>query len=150
VRSEREGCSVRKVNMMQCCPWLWMHSLQVHLEERRKAAWQPEPGATVQEKRMHWEQVAAQRSAKIEEGEYIEDELLPKLRDDRDMIRLGREFLKAAERGNTPVVAPISRKDSRPTTKTGRRKKRRCIFPPARGRARFCASFSIAGFVISC
>jgi hypothetical protein len=81
-----------------------MHSLQVHLEERRKAAWQPEPGATVQEKRMHWEQVAAQRSAKIEEGEYIEDELLPKLRDDRDMIRLGREFLKAAERGNAPVV----------------------------------------------
>ncbi|HYK79322.1 MAG TPA: ankyrin repeat domain-containing protein, partial [Micropepsaceae bacterium] len=43
-------------------------------------------------------------SAKIAEGEYIEDELLPTLRDDKDMNRLGREFLKAAERGNAPVV----------------------------------------------
>jgi hypothetical protein len=78
--------------------------LQERIEERRKAAWQPEPGATVQERRMHWQQVAAQRSAKIEEGEYIEDELLPKLRDDKDMNRLGREFLKAVERGNAPAV----------------------------------------------
>src|SRR3984893_11828305 len=82
--------------------------LRARIEERRKAAWQPEPGATVQERRMHWEQVAAQRSAKIEEGEYIEDELLPKLRDDKDMIRLGREFLKATERGNAPVVGAYS------------------------------------------
>jgi len=78
--------------------------LRERIEERRKAAWQPEPGATVRERRMHWEQVAAQRSAKIKEGEYIEDELLPKLRDDKDMNRLGREFLKAVERGNAPAV----------------------------------------------
>jgi len=78
--------------------------LRARIEERRKAAWQPEPGETVLERRMHWEQFAAQRSAKIAEGEYIEDELLPTLRDDKDMNRLGREFLKAAERGNAPVV----------------------------------------------
>jgi ankyrin repeat protein len=78
--------------------------LRARIEERRKAAWQPEPGETVLERRMHWEQFAAQRSAKIAEGEYIEDELLPTLRDDKDMNRLGREFLNAAERGNAPVV----------------------------------------------
>jgi hypothetical protein len=78
--------------------------LRARIEERRKAAWQPEPGETVLERRMHWEQFAVQRSTKIAEGEYIEDELLPTLRDDRDMNRLGRDFLKAVERGNAPVV----------------------------------------------
>jgi ankyrin repeat protein len=78
--------------------------LRARIEERRKAAWQPEPGETVLERRMHWERFAAQRLAKIAEGEYIEDELLSQLRDDKDMSRLGREFLKAAERGNAPVV----------------------------------------------
>ena len=78
--------------------------LRARIEERRKAAWQPEPGETVHERRMHWELVAERRSSKIEQGEFIEDELLPKLRDDKDMNRLGREFLKAAERGNAPVV----------------------------------------------
>ena len=78
--------------------------LRERIEERRNAAWQPEPGATVHERRMHWQQVAAQRSAKIDEGEFIEDELLPQLRDDKDMNRLGREFLKAVERGNAPAV----------------------------------------------
>ena len=29
--------------------------LRARIEERRKAAWQPEPGETVQERRMHWE-----------------------------------------------------------------------------------------------
>jgi len=78
--------------------------LRARIEERRAAAWQPEPGETVQERRMRWQQIAARRSAKIAAGEFIEDELLPQLRDDRDMNRLGREFLKAAERGNAPVV----------------------------------------------
>jgi len=78
--------------------------LRARIEERRKAAWQPEPGETVQERRMHWELVAERRSAKIAEGEYIEDDLLSQLRDDKDMNRLGRDFLKAAERGNAPVV----------------------------------------------
>jgi hypothetical protein len=53
---------------------------------------------------MHWELAAERRTTKIAAGEFIEDELLPQLRDDRDMNRLGREFLKAAERGNGPVV----------------------------------------------
>jgi len=78
--------------------------LRARIEERRKAAWQPEPGETVQERRMHWELIAERRSAKIAEGEYIEDDLLSQLRDDKDMNRLGRDFLKAAERGNAPVV----------------------------------------------
>ena len=39
-----------------------------------------------------------------QQGEFIEDELLPQLRDDKDMNRLGREFLKAVERGNAPAV----------------------------------------------
>ncbi len=78
--------------------------LRARIEERRKAAWQPEPGETVHERRMHWELVAERRATKIAEGEFIEDELLPKLRDDKDMNRLGREFLKAVERGNAPAV----------------------------------------------
>jgi hypothetical protein len=78
--------------------------LRARIEERRNAAWQPEPGETVLERRLHWEQVAAQRSTKIKQGEFIEDELLPKLRDDRDMTRLGREFLKVVERGYAPAV----------------------------------------------
>jgi ankyrin repeat protein len=53
---------------------------------------------------MHWELAAERRTTKIAAGEFIEDELLPKLRDDRDMNRLGREFLKAVERGNAPAV----------------------------------------------
>ena len=94
---------------------------------------------------MHWELVAERRTTKIAEGEFIEDELLPQLRDDKDMNRLGREFLKAVERGNAPAVgAYIEEGISRPITKTGRRKKRRCIFLPPSKRERCCASFSIA------
>ena len=47
---------------------------------------------------------ADRRATKIAQGEFIEDELLPQLRDDKEMNRLGREFLKAAERGNAPAV----------------------------------------------
>jgi hypothetical protein len=83
---------------------LAVKELRARIEERRKAAWQPEPGETVHERRMHWELVAERRTTKIAEGEFIEDELLPQLRDDRDMNRLGREFLKAVERGNAPAV----------------------------------------------
>jgi hypothetical protein len=78
--------------------------LRARIEERRNAAWQPEPGETMHERRMHWELVAERRTTKIAEGEFIEDELLPQLRDDKDMNRLGREFLKGVERGNAPVV----------------------------------------------
>jgi len=78
--------------------------LRARIEERRNAAWQPEPGETVHERRTHWVLVAERRTTKIEQGEFIEDELLPQLRDDKDMNRLGREFLKAVERGNAPVV----------------------------------------------
>jgi hypothetical protein len=84
---------------------LALSELRARIEERRKAAWEPEPGETLQERRLHWEQFAADRLTKIQEGEFIEDELLPNLRDDRDMNRLGREFLKVAERGYAPAVA---------------------------------------------
>ena len=83
---------------------LALTELRARIEERRKAAWQPEPGETMHERRMHWELVAERRTTKIAEGEFIEDELLPQLRDDKDMNRLGREFLKAVERGNAPAV----------------------------------------------
>ena len=49
-----------------------------------------------------WSQSDARRRS--QQGEFIEDELLPQLRDDKDMNRLGREFLKAVERGNAPAV----------------------------------------------
>jgi len=78
--------------------------LRARIEERRKAAWQPEPGETVHERQMHWALIADRRASKIAQGEFIEDELLPQLRDDKDMNRLGREFLKAVERGNAPAV----------------------------------------------
>ena len=68
---------------------LALAELRARIEERRKAAWQPEPGETVHERRMHWELAAERRTTKIAAGEFIEDELLPKLRDDRDMNRLG-------------------------------------------------------------
>jgi hypothetical protein len=53
---------------------------------------------------MHWTLIADRRASKIAQGEFIEDELLAQLRDDKDMNRLGREFLKAVERGNAPAV----------------------------------------------
>lgn len=59
--------------------------LRTRIEERRRAGWE------------HQRKVAA--------GEVIGDELLPQLRDNRTMINLGREFLRAAERGNAPMVA---------------------------------------------
>ncbi|MGA7178908.1 MAG: ankyrin repeat domain-containing protein [Thiobacillaceae bacterium] len=74
------------------------------IESRRRRAWLPDPGKTVLERRKHWQDMAAQRAQRIEAGEYIGDELLPQLRDDRAMNALGREFLKAAERGNAPMV----------------------------------------------
>ena len=125
--------------------------LRARIEERRNAAWQPEPGETVHERRMHWELVAERRTTKIAEGEFIEDELLPQLRDDKDMNRSGpgiSQGCRARQRARSSAL--ILRKDSRPTTKTGRRKKRRCIFLPPSKRARCCASFSIADFAISC
>ena len=78
--------------------------LRARIEQRRQGAWLPDPGDTVQERRKHWQDVAAQRAQRVEAGEYIGDELLPQLRDDRAMNGLGREFLKAAERGNAPMV----------------------------------------------
>jgi hypothetical protein len=78
--------------------------LRTRIEQRRDAAWQPEPGPTVQERRRHWRDVAAQRAQKVEAGEYIDGELLPQLRGDRTLNNLGREFLKAAERGNASMV----------------------------------------------
>ena len=78
--------------------------LRARIEERRHHAWRPDPGQTVQERRNHWQAVAAHCAQQIEAGEYIGDALLPQLRDDRAMNTLGREFLKAAERGNAPMV----------------------------------------------
>jgi Ankyrin repeats (3 copies) len=78
--------------------------LRERIDKRRHHAWRPDPGQTVQERRKHWDAVAAQRAQLIEAGEYIGDELLPQLRDDRAMNAIGRKFLKAAERGNAPMV----------------------------------------------
>jgi hypothetical protein len=78
--------------------------LRARIERRRQGAWLPEPGDATQERREHWQAVAEQHKRKVAAGEYIGDELLPQLRGDRTMNSLGREFLKAAERGNASMV----------------------------------------------
>jgi len=78
--------------------------LRARIERRRQAGWPHEAGETEREARKHWRAVAAQHEQKIEAGDYIGDELLPRLRGDRTMNNLGREFLQAAERGNAPMV----------------------------------------------
>jgi len=78
--------------------------LRERIEQRRAADWLPEPGPTVQERRRHWRDVRTQRAQKIADGNYLDEALLPQLRGDAVLNRLGREFLKAAERGNAPLV----------------------------------------------
>jgi len=78
--------------------------LRERIEERRRKAWHSDAGATTQQRRKHWQEVTARCAQQIEAGEYIGDALLPELRDDRAMNAIGREFLKAAERGNASMV----------------------------------------------
>jgi hypothetical protein len=78
--------------------------LRARIEERRHGGWLPTPGDTAQTRRQHWQELAEQTKRKIEAGEYVGDELLAQLRDDRTMNNLGRVFLQAAERGNAAVV----------------------------------------------
>jgi hypothetical protein len=78
--------------------------LRARIEKRRQAAWQPEPGETTQERRKHWQEVGASLAEKLTAGEYIGDDHLPQLNGDRAMISLGREFLKAARRGNPQMI----------------------------------------------
>ena len=68
--------------------------LRARIEQRRAAAWQPEPGPTAQERRRHWQEVAARQVQNIEVEQLA----------DAAMNRLAREFLKAAERNNAPLV----------------------------------------------
>jgi hypothetical protein len=84
---------------------LSLGQLRARIEQRRQAAWQPEPGETAQERRKHWQEVGRSLAQKIADGEYIGDEHLPQLRDDPAMTSLGREFLKAARRGNPQIIA---------------------------------------------
>lgn len=78
--------------------------LRARIEKRRQAAWQPEPGETAQERKKHWQEVGKNLAEKLTAGEYIGDAHLPQLSDDSAMISLGREFLKAARRGNPQMI----------------------------------------------
>lgn len=78
--------------------------LRARIEQRRRNGWPREPGETEQEARTHWRSVALKHKQQIEAGEFIGDELLPRLRSDRTLNNLGREFMQAAERGNAPMV----------------------------------------------
>jgi hypothetical protein len=78
--------------------------LRARIEHRRQGSWLPEPGEAAQERRRHWQTVAEQHKRKVEAGEYIADHMLSQLRDDRATNVIGRQFLKAAERGNAPMV----------------------------------------------
>jgi hypothetical protein len=78
--------------------------LRARLEKRRQAGWLPESGDTAQERQKHWQEVRHRLDRKIKDGEYIDDELLPQLRDDRALNAIGREFLQAAERGNPQMI----------------------------------------------
>lgn len=69
--------------------------LRARIEQRRAEAWQPEPGPTAQERRRHWQEVAAGQVKKTDAAECIGDAA---------MNKLAREFLKAAERNNAPLV----------------------------------------------
>lgn len=78
--------------------------LATRIEQRRAADWLPEPGSGAKERRRHWQEIAAQHVRRIEAGEFIDDTALAQLRSDAVMTRLGREFLKAAERGSAVVI----------------------------------------------
>jgi ankyrin repeat protein len=78
--------------------------LRARIEERRRGGWLPTPGDTAPARRKHWHDVAELINRKRGAGEYVSDELLAQLRDDRTMNNLGRAFLQAAERGNAPIV----------------------------------------------
>ena len=83
---------------------LSVSQLRARIEKRRQTAWQPEPGETAHERRKHWQEVGKNLAEKLTGGEYIGDAHLPQLSDDRAMISLGREFLKAARRGNPQMI----------------------------------------------
>ena len=78
--------------------------LNARIEQRRAADWLPEPGPGAQERRHHWQEISAQRVRRIEAGEFIDDMALAQLRSYAVMTRLGREFLKAAERGSAVAI----------------------------------------------
>lgn len=83
---------------------LSVSQLRARIEKRRQAAWQPAPGETAQERGKHWQEVGKNLAEKLTGGEYVADAHLPQLSDDRAMISLGREFLKAARRGNPQML----------------------------------------------
>jgi hypothetical protein len=78
--------------------------LRARIDHRRQASWLPEPGDTARERRMHWQAMAEQHKRKVEGGEFIADVMLSQIREDRTTNVIGRQFLKAAERGNAPMV----------------------------------------------
>jgi len=83
---------------------LTVAQLRARIEDRRRSGWLPTPGDTAQARRQHWQELAEKTTRKIEAGEYVGDDLLVRLRDDKTMNNLGRAFLQAAGRGNAPIV----------------------------------------------
>ena len=83
---------------------LGVAQLAERIAQRRANQWWPAPGDTAQERTRHWERIAERYTAKLASGEYIGDDLLPELRADAAMNRLGREFIDAAESGNAQIV----------------------------------------------
>ncbi len=114
---------------------LSLAQLRARIEERREKAWTPDPGNTAQERKKHWQAVAAQHAQKVEAGEYIGDDLLPQLRGDKAMAGLGREFLKAAERGNAPMLGAFI-EEGFPANYQDRETEETALHITAAGRAR--------------
>jgi hypothetical protein len=86
--------------------------LRARIEQRRRqsARRQGREGTLValeetpEQRRRRWREMAAEAARGLETGAYDPMDLLSDLRDNKAMIGLGREFLKAAERGNAPAI----------------------------------------------
>jgi hypothetical protein len=94
--------------------------LRERIEKRREGSWQPELADTARERKARWQQLAPDYAKKIEDGDYIADDLLPQLASDSAMNLLGREFLLTARRGNLRMLSgfieegfPVNWQDAR-------------------------------------
>lgn len=82
---------------------LWVEELRARIEQRRQAGWEPKPGDTAREKTQHWKEFERRFIRQQFKGKYL-PLYMREVRREKTMTNLGRELLKAAERGNDLIV----------------------------------------------
>jgi hypothetical protein len=82
---------------------LRVEELRARIEQRRQDGWEPKPGHTAREKTQHWKKFERQFIRQQSKVEHLHL-YMPELRREKTMTNLGRELLKAAERGNDLIV----------------------------------------------